>query len=137
MASLWIGLGYQKQTSAMAIDRAIIQVFSSFNLETSWIAGLGTIDRKVTDPEISIICQSKGWQLQFFSAAELAIIQVPRPSITIKIQVNTPTVAEGAAILSAGQGSELLVPKQICWQAGKALTIAVARAADADRISCC
>jgi cobalamin biosynthesis protein CbiG len=137
MGSLWIGMGYQSGVSTLAMEQAIAQVFIDFQLDLLRVQGLGTIDRKANHPEIYLFCQTKGWQLQFFSAAELAIVTVPHPSLVISTWLGTPTVAEGAAILAAGESSQLIVTKQICGQAGKALIIAVARVADADKIGCC
>ncbi len=121
----------------MAIDQAITQFFVDFQLDLSLVKGLGTIDRKVHDPEIQQVCQARGWQLQFFSAEALSIVLVPSLSTAVQQQVQTPSVAEAAALLAAGAGGKLLITKQIYRLAGQALTIAVARAADADKISCC
>ena len=121
----------------MAIDQAINQVFTDFQLDLILVQGLGTIDRKVHNSEIQQVCQVRGWPLQFFSAEALAIVTVPSRSATVQQQVQTPSVAEAAALCAAGSRGELLVTKQIYRLAGQALTIAVARAADADKISCC
>ncbi len=137
MGNLWIGLGYQKNTSTTIIVQTIGQVFKDFHLDLSLVIGLGTVDRKANDREIFDICQAKGWQLQLFAVAELSIVTVPHPSIATSIQMGTPTVAEGAALLAAGSGSQLVVTKQIYGLAGQALTIAVARATDADKMSYC
>jgi cobalamin biosynthesis protein CbiG len=137
MGNLWIGLGCQIDTSTTAIVQTVEQVFKDFHLDLSLVIGLGTVDRKAPHQEILQVCQIKRWQLQFFSAAELAIVTVPHPSITTTVQIGTPTVAEGAALLAAGSGGHLLVTKQIYWQTGKALTIAVARATNTDKMSCC
>jgi cobalamin biosynthesis protein CbiG len=137
MASLWVGIGYRQGTSAIAIERAINQVFTDFQLDLSLVIGIGTIDRKAHDPAIWQVCQDRDWQLQFFSAAALSIVLAPSSSAVVQQQVQTPTVAEGAALLAAAPGGQLLVTKQIYRLAGQALTIAVAQAADADKISCC
>lgn len=137
MASLWVGIGYQQGITAIAIDQAITQVFTDFQLDINLVRGIGTIDRKVHDPEIRQICRARDWQLQFFSAAALAIALVPSSSAIVQQQVQTPTVAEGAALLAAGSAGELLVAKQIYRCADQALTIAVAQVADTDKISCC
>jgi cobalt-precorrin 5A hydrolase / precorrin-3B C17-methyltransferase len=137
MASLWVGIGYQKGTSARAIDQAITHIFADFQLDLSLVIGVGTIDRKAHDPAIRDICQARGWQLHFFSAADLSIVLVPSSSAAVHQHIQTPTVAEGAALLATGSAGQLLVAKQIYRWAGQALTIAVAQVADADKISCC
>jgi cobalt-precorrin 5A hydrolase / precorrin-3B C17-methyltransferase len=137
MSNLWVGIGYQQGVSAIAIEQVIDRVFTDFWLDRELVAGVGTIDRKATDSVLVQICQCRGWQLQFFAATVLTLVTVPQASPRIFEQVGTPTVAEGAALLSAGGGSQLLVPKRIYGQAGQAITIAVAQTADPDKISCC
>jgi cobalt-precorrin 5A hydrolase/precorrin-3B C17-methyltransferase len=137
MAILWVGIGYRQGTPAMSIEQAINQVFTYFQLDLSLVRGVGTIDRKAHDPAIWQVCQDRGWQLQFFSAAALSIVLVPNSSAVVQRQIHTPTVAEGSALLAAGLSGQLLVTKQIYRLAGQALTIAVAQVADADKISCC
>ncbi len=137
MTSLWVGIGYQQGISTTAIEQAINQVFADFQLNLSLVIGVGTIDRKAHNPEIYQVCEIRGWQLQFFTAETLSIVPVPNRSSAVQQQVQTPTVAEASALLAAGSGGQLLVTKQIYRLAGQALTIAVAQAADADKISCC
>jgi cobalamin biosynthesis protein CbiG len=137
MSNLWVGIGYQQGVPAIAMEQAIDRVFTDFQLERELVLGVGTIDRKVDDPMLMQLCQRRGWQLQFFAASVLALVTVPQASPRIQAQVGTPTVAAGAALLSAGGGSQLVVPKQIYGPAGQAITIAVAQTADPDKISCC
>ncbi len=126
MHRLWVGIGYQKGISAPEIEQVITQVFRDFDLDLSLVCGLGTIDRKAHDPEIGQVCRTRGWQLHFYAAVALSIVPVPHP--TNISQLDTPSVAEAAALLAAGHNGQLVVTKQICYQTSKALTIAVAQA---------
>jgi cobalt-precorrin 5A hydrolase/precorrin-3B C17-methyltransferase len=64
-----------------------------------------------------------GLPVRAFSSAELAAVAVPSPSPAVEAAVGTPSVAEAAALLAAGPGAELVVPKQT----GEQATVAVAR----------
>src|SRR5205823_6364427 len=61
--------------------------------------------------------------LRTFSADALAAVAVPTPSPVVECAVGTPSVAEAAALLAAGPGSELVVSKVT----GAHATVAVAR----------
>jgi len=49
-------------------------------------------------------------EVQFFTADELAAIEVPNPSSTVEKHVGTPSVCEAAAILGSNHG-QLIIPK--------------------------
>ncbi|MYW71250.1 hypothetical protein GTW08_03825, partial [Pseudonocardia sp. SID8383] len=57
-----------------------------------------------------------------FAAAALAAVAVPRPDARVAAAVGTPSVAEAAALLAAGDGAHLIVGKT----AGQGVTVAVA-----------
>lgn len=68
-----------------------------------------TIDVK-RDEEFMKMLQDYGEQVQFFTAEQLAAVDVPNPSDTVKKHVGTPSVCEAAAILGSNHG-ELIIPK--------------------------
>ncbi len=118
---LWVGLGYQSGVSTEAIEWAIQQVCRSYHLAVAAIAGIATIDRKVTDPPLQELCQYQPWELQGFSAEQLRAVEVPTPSGTVKEATGTASVAEAAALLAAQTGSAdstsfLRVRKQVLRQ---------------------
>ncbi|MBQ7683945.1 MAG: cobalamin biosynthesis protein, partial [Bacteroidaceae bacterium] len=79
-----------------------------------------TIDVKRDEPVVKLL-QERGECVRFFTAEELAKVEVPNPSPTVESHVGTPSVCEAAAIL-ASEGGQLVVPKQ----KGKNWTVAVA-----------
>lgn len=83
------------------------------------LAEVATIDRRAGDPVIT----SLGLPVRAFTAEALAAVDVPTPSEVVRAAVGTPSVAEAAALLAAGPGAELLVPKR----AGREATVAIAR----------
>ena len=68
-----------------------------------------TIDVK-QDEEFIGELEKHGKEVAFFTAEELAAIDVPNPSQTVYKHVGTPSVCEAAAILGSNQG-QLIIPK--------------------------
>ena len=83
-------------------------------------ARYATIDVKRDEPVVKLL-QERGERVRFFTAEELAKVEVPNPSPIVESHVGTPSVCEAAAILGSG-GGKLILPKQ----KGKDWTMAVA-----------
>ena len=69
-----------------------------------------TIDVKSDEPFVEMLERKKGEEVTTFTAEELARVEVPSPSETVRKHVGTPSVSEAAAILGAHHG-KLVVPK--------------------------
>ena len=69
-----------------------------------------TIDVKQNEEFCAMLVDDLGEELVFYTADELAKIEVPNPSKTVEKHVGTPSVCEAAAILGANNG-KLIVPK--------------------------
>ncbi|MFC4065364.1 cobalamin biosynthesis protein [Actinoplanes subglobosus] len=72
---------------------------------------LATLDRLAAERRFRDLAEEFGWRLAGFSAAELAACPVPNPSALVAAATGTPGVAEAAALLAAGPGSVLILPK--------------------------
>ena len=81
---------------------------------------ISTIDIKADEPVMKEY-ERQGYQVHFFTADELAQVDVPTPSETVAKHVGTPSVCEAAALLASNHG-KLLLPKV----KGENFTIAVA-----------
>ena len=68
-----------------------------------------TIDVKADEPFIDKL-REEGKQVHFFTAEELAAVEVPHPSDVVAIHVGTPSVCEAAAILGSNHG-KLIIEK--------------------------
>ena len=117
--SLVIGVG--TSTAAQPDDLAALvrTVMDSSGLAPESIGEVATIDRRASHPAIVAL----GYPVRAFEPGELAAIEVPTPSETVRGAVGTPSVCEAAALLAAGPGAELLVPKRSTATA----TVAIAR----------
>ena len=69
-----------------------------------------TIDVKADEEFVDMLEMEYGEEVVFFTADELAAVEVPNPSETVQKHVGTPSVCEAAAILGSNHG-KLIVPK--------------------------
>ncbi len=114
-------LGFGCSTDAQpeeAIELATA-VLEEAGLAAGGVRAVATIDRRLDHSAARALAQAMQAELIGFSAGELAGVQVPNGSEQVREAVGTASVAEAAALLSAGR---LLVPKR----SGRAVTIAVA-----------
>ncbi|MDR0931697.1 MAG: precorrin-4 C(11)-methyltransferase [Victivallales bacterium] len=121
-----LGIGCRRGVSAEAIDSAINEVLSQNLIAPDLIIALGTAELKRDEPGLLEFAQQRSLSLHFFSAEELNCIEVPNPSKVATLRLGIHSVAEAAALLSAGPGAKLIVPKT----AKGAVTVAVAEVAN-------
>ena len=69
-----------------------------------------TIDVKADEEFVDMLEMEYGEDVVFFTAEELAAVEVPNPSETVEKHVGTPSVCEAAAILGSNNG-KLIIPK--------------------------
>jgi precorrin-4 C11-methyltransferase len=69
-----------------------------------------TIDVKAEEPFVDELRNVYHEDVVFFTADELAKVEVPNPSTTVEKHVGTPSVCEAAAIIGSNYG-ELIIPK--------------------------
>jgi cobalamin biosynthesis protein CbiG len=126
--SFWIGIGCQKGTSKVLIERAIISTCKTHHLALDKIAGIATIDLKANEAGLVELCRDRNLPLVTFPAQLLNSIGAPNSASIVAAKTGTFSVAEAAAICAAK--SHLIVPKQIFRQSGEsgAVTIAIALA---------
>ena len=152
---LWIGIGCNAGTSRELIETAIQSVCRAYHLAEGAIAGIATIDTKVSEVGLVELCCLHHWPLKTFPWNILRTVSVPNPSEIIEKAMGTPSVAEAAALCatlnlshaktshlcagvipveetgasrSEGVNPILLVPKQVFRLQGEpgSVTVAVA-----------
>ncbi len=131
-ATLWIGLGCERNTCIELIQSSLKDALSDSGLSKEAIAGLASIDKKDDEQGLIAFSEIECLPIRFFPAESLAEVAVPSPSEIVKDAVGTPSVAEASALLAAGEGARLVRKKTVFHgqspQRG-ALTIAIAEAA--------
>lgn len=138
---LWVGVGCERGTPQPVIAAAIAQACRVNHLAEGAIAGIASLDLKADEVGLVALCKERQWPLRCFTAEQLKAISVPNPSAVVEQAVQTPSVAEAAAILAASgsdsgensggdSGGELRVPKRVERVEGQpgAVTVAIAQA---------
>ena len=69
-----------------------------------------TIDVKADEPFVDVLSEEYEEEVVFFTAEELAAVEVPHPSDVVEKHVGTPSVCEAAALLGSNHG-RLIVEK--------------------------
>jgi len=124
--ALVVGIGCNRGTAASAIAQAVEATCQQHRLATQAIAQLASIDLKQDEIGLLEYAQVRGFDIVFFSKEHLNRVEGITASETVLRATGAKGVAEPAALLGAGGGSTLLVPK-IKWPD---VTTAVAEIAD-------
>lgn len=124
--TLVAGVGCARGASAGEILALLAAGLNEAGLAAESLGALASIDRKQDEPGILEAAGRLGLRVHFFTAAELSAVEgVENPSQTVRGAVGTPSVAEAAALLAAGPGALLALPKRKSSSA----TVAIARRA--------
>ncbi|WP_161952744.1 cobalamin biosynthesis protein [Actinoplanes sp. TFC3] len=98
--SFYLGIGARSGVLITELEQAVAA------LELTEVAGVGTLDRRGFLMEA--FAAGRGWPLLLFSQAELAQVRTPG----VVLRTGAPSVAEASALLAAGPGARLVVPKR-------------------------
>lgn len=104
---LGIGLARQAGPTSQVME-AITTTLREQGIVPAAIASVSTIDAKRDEPVVKALREQ--FPVHFYTAEELAKVEVPHPSPTVMKHMGTPSVSEAAALLTSGN-SYLLVPK--------------------------
>jgi cobalt-precorrin 5A hydrolase/precorrin-3B C17-methyltransferase len=131
-ATVWIGIGCERNTSLSLVEKAVAEALATAGLAEEAVAGMASAARKSDEPALQHLSQTRAWPFRTFVEHALASIEVPNPSEVVRKEMGTASVAEAAALLAAGDKGHLIQPKQISRPAtGEqgAVTVAIAEAA--------
>ena len=118
--SLVAGVGCSRGARAWEILDLLDSALREANLSRMSVAALASIDVKSDEAGLLEAAGTLGVPLRFYSAEELAAVEVPNPSPVVAGAVGTPSVGEAAVLAS---GAELLLEKR----KSKNATIAIGR----------
>ena len=129
MQGIIVGLGCDRGTHLQTLAQALNQALERVDLEADLIVGFATIDKKADEESILGLVRGMRLPLNFYSAEELAQVEVPNPSEVVLKYMGTPAVSEAAAILMAkGDRYSLLLEKfKFKGTDGKNATISIAK----------
>ncbi|ORI12325.1 hypothetical protein BJD99_15850 [Rhodococcus sp. 1163] len=100
--SIVVGVG----ATAAATDSDIAAGFASVARPHWTVVAVATLDRKHS--AVESFARSLSVPLSKWTAAQLACVVVPAPSLLVDDAVGTPSVAEAAAVLGSGGGTLIL-----------------------------
>lgn len=108
-----LGMGCDRGTSRKTLEMAIDLALGEAKLSRGSVYALATIDKKNDEVALLSLSSKHGWPLHFYSAEQLAVIEVPNPSEVVRKYMGTPAVAEAAAILAANTDMKDLIVEKI------------------------
>ncbi|HEX5392946.1 MAG TPA: cobalamin biosynthesis protein [Rhodocyclaceae bacterium] len=131
--ALAVGLGCDRGTPFATVNQVLDEALSLAGVEPSQLAVLATIEAKADEAAFLELADTRGLPLRFYSAAQLAAVEVPNPSETVRRYMGTPSVSEAAALLAANtsigvDADALIVEKhKLRGPDGRNATISLAR----------
>ncbi len=132
MTRVMLGMGCDRGTPLETLETCLDQALTSIGLDRDAVAGMATIDKKNDEPALLQLAHDQGWALRFFSATELARVEVPNPSAVVLKYMGTPAVAEAAALLAAGTTQQNLLVEKHKYRGtdGRNATVSIVRMND-------
>ena len=133
-ALLWLGIGCERDTSLNLVQRAVSNALEEAGLAEAAVAGISSIDRKGDERALLDLAQHHHWPFRLHKATALDRVPVPTPSKVVAAEMGTGSVAEAAALLSAGDNGQLKLHKRITHANDEergAVTVAIAESMEA------
>ena len=124
--SLVLGIGCNRGTPEAAIARAVVETCQHHRLDLRCIARLASIEVKRDEAGLLEFAHRQKLAIEFYGSEQLNQVEGVGTSAAVLKATGAKGVAEPAALLAAGPGSVLLVPKEK-WPD---VTVAVAEMAD-------
>lgn len=118
--AIHLGIGLARQAGpTRVVHKAIMETLMAQGILFPAIASISTIDAKSGEPVVKAF--GKDYPIHYYTAGELAQVDVPHPSKLVMKHMGTPSVCEAAALLTA-ENTELLMTKK----KGESFTVAAA-----------
>ena len=105
-----LGLGCDRDTPLATVRQAIDEALAACLSTLADVQAVASIDLKADEPALLQLAAEQGWNIRFYPAQELAQVDVPNPSETVRKHTGTPSVSEAAALLAGGGGDFLHQP---------------------------
>ncbi|HWH93382.1 MAG TPA: cobalamin biosynthesis protein [Baekduia sp.] len=118
-----VGVGASRGCPAVELEALVDAGLAAIGLRPVEVMVLASAELKGDEPAVLALAAAHGWALRLFGTGALAGVAVPTPSAAVARYVGTPSVAEAAALLAAGDGAAIVLAKQVSRHA----TCAIAR----------
>ncbi|WP_432380677.1 cobalamin biosynthesis protein [Duganella sp. P38] len=130
-AQFTVGLGCDRGVLLETVREALQAALTAAGARADQVVAAASITLKKDEVALLALAEENGWPLHFYEAHELAAVDVPHPSETVRKYTGTPSVSEAAALLAAGPDTPmtaLVVEKHKLKGAdGRNATISIAR----------
>ncbi|MCU6497855.1 cobalamin biosynthesis protein [Rugamonas sp. A1-17] len=131
MTRFTMGLGCDRGVALDTVREAVRDALAAAGAHPAQVVAAASITLKKDEAALLALAQEHGWPLHFYEAHELAAVEVPHPSETVRHYTGTPSVSEAAALLAAGPDTPmtaLVVEKHKHKGAdGRNATVSIAR----------
>jgi cobalamin biosynthesis protein CbiG len=111
VSAVVVGAGCSRGCGADELLALIDGALATAGATAADVRALATVDAKADEPGLREAARRRGWPLRTHPASALSAVAVPTPSPVVAAHVGTPSVAEAAALLTAG-AADLLVTKR-------------------------
>ena len=124
-----LGLGCDRNTPLATVKAAIDQALALCQASLDDVNAVASIDLKADEPALLQLAAEQGWNIRFYPAQELAQVDVPNPSETVRKHTGTPSVSEPAALpMAKTDKTNLLIEKhRHRGPDGRNATVSIAR----------
>ncbi|GJI96798.1 hypothetical protein RugamoR57_35160 [Duganella caerulea] len=102
MTRFTMGLGCDRGVALDTVREAVRDALAAAGAQPAQVVAAASITLKKDEAALLALAQEHGWPLHFYEAHELAAVEVPHPSETVRHYTGTPSVSEAAALLAAG-----------------------------------
>jgi len=127
-----LGMGCDRNTPLKTLMTAVELALTGQDLLHAQVSLMATIDKKNDEAGLLELARHYNWPLQFYTAEQLAAVEVPNPSAVVMKYMGTPAVAEAAAMLAANTGIEDLMVEKFKYRGedGRNATVSIVRLRD-------
>lgn len=107
------GIGCKKDTPQSSIETVILLALKACNLSREHIEALATHTSKCGEAGLKQVSQTLGVPLMAFTSADMQGVAARVETVSMRVTKlkGVPSVAEAAALLGAGKGAKLLLPR--------------------------
>ena len=122
---LFLGVGCRLEADPSVVSQGVRGALAEEGFSEGSVAALASVDVKQGEPALRQLAETLEVPFETYPAKRLKAVETPTPSARVEQAVGTPSVSEAAALVAAGEGATLVLPKQ----SGTNWTLAVALSA--------
>ena len=129
MTTYTVGLGCDRGVLLSTVREAVAAALAQAGARPEQVTAAASIVLKRDEVALLALAGELNWPLHFYEAHDLAQVEVPHPSETVRRYTGTPSVSEAAALLAGGVPMTALVVEKhkLRGADGRNVTVSIAR----------